>query len=148
MDQSGVAYDASDLGRVFRELEQSLPGATQAALGEIAGILVGMVEDEFQTQGRGKWPPFAKSTLEERLKKGGSPKLLQDTGNFVGSIAQAVESDAAIAFTNVPYAVYHTSAEPRHVIPYRNPFDLPDDEVLQHAEDIALAAVAAFGGKP
>jgi phage gpG-like protein len=142
-EQSGISIDASELGKVLKQLEQTALGSTQAALEQIAVIMTGLVEDEFQTEGRGAWPTFAESTLEERMRKGGSPKLLQDTGVAAGSVAGVVEDNAAVAFTNVPYMIYHTSSAPRHVIPYRNPFDIPQDQLLEQAAEIVLAAITA-----
>jgi hypothetical protein len=143
-EQSGISYDASELGKVLKDLERTLPGATHSALEQISIIMAGLVEDEIQTQGHGKWPPFAEATLEKR-RKSESPKLLQDTGLFAETVGAAVEGEAAVAFTNVWYMVFHTSHEPRHVIPYRNPFDIPEAELLSQAEDIVLASVTAFG---
>lgn len=52
----------------------------------------------------------------------GSPKLLQDTGNLVGSLQRDWSDTAVEIFTNVPYAKYHVSPEPRHKIPLRDFF--------------------------
>lgn len=144
LDESGVVVDASELGPVLRELEKRVEGGTHGALEQIAMVMTGMVEDEYQTQGHGKWPGFAESTLRKR-RKSQSPKLLQDTGNAAGSTTEAVEQDSAVAFTAVTYMVYHTSQEPRHVIPYRNPFDVDEKQLLDQAADIVLAAVAHWG---
>lgn len=54
----------------------------------------------------------------------GSPKLLQDTGNLVGSIQRDWSDEAVEVFTNVPYAKFHISPESRHVIPLRDFFDI------------------------
>jgi phage gpG-like protein len=54
----------------------------------------------------------------------GNPKLLQDTGNLVGSLQRDWSDDAVEIFTNVPYAKFHISPDPRRVIPLRDFFDI------------------------
>jgi len=142
VDESTIIINAHELGTILKDLEQRYAGSIGSALGQISQIMVGQVEDEFQTAGHGKWAPFAASTLKRRLKKGGDPKLLQDTAIAAGSVFPLVEADAAVAYTNVPYMIFHTSQEPRRVIPYRNPFDIDDDELLSQATDIILTALA------
>jgi len=139
---SMVVVTANELGPVLKDLERRFAGSTQAALTQIAQLMVGLVEDEFQTQGHGKWKPFAASTLRARLRKGKDPKLLQDTAIAAGSVTPIVEDDSAYAFTSVPYMIFHTSDKPRHIIPYRNPFDVEEGELLDQASDVVLAAVA------
>jgi phage gpG-like protein len=54
----------------------------------------------------------------------GNPKLLQDTGNLVGSLRPEYADDFVEVYTNVPYAKYHVSPEPRRKIPLRDFFDI------------------------
>ena len=116
-------------------------GSLREAMPVIAQVLVGAVEDQFQAEeswGVGPWPPLAESTLAKRRAHGEGAKMLQDTGVLVGSITPEWADDWAMAFTNVPYAVYHTSDAPRHVIPYRNPFDVDRREVTDEASEMFL----------
>jgi hypothetical protein len=146
--QSGIVIDASELASAVKELEARLPGGAKSALTQIAEIMVGLVEDEYQTEGHGEWPPLAESTLRQR-RKSASPKILQNTGVAVASTDSEVIGEgtdaAAVAFTNVPYMIYHTSSAPRHVIPYRNPFDFQFEELLEQSRELLLAAVAQWG---
>lgn len=112
----------------------------------VAETLVGAVNDEFESAGRGRWAPLAESTLRKRRMSGSGAQILKDTGRFAGSIRGDSGSDWAEASTDVAYAVYHVSEEPRSVIPLRNPFDVPDailDEVTQIIVDDVTAELEA-----
>ncbi len=124
------------------------------------------VLEEFETEGRGRWPGFwwqraglpapgtPKSGPLRRGGKGkqrdkrllgrgkvaksnrrwqGNPKLLQDTGNLINSLTPTWDEDAVEVYTNVPYAVYHVSPEPRRVIPLR---DFMDIDASAFEEDV------------
>jgi phage gpG-like protein len=126
----GVSVDTSELQHVLdylRENVDDLPGI----LPSVAEAMVSAVLSEFETEGRGKWAPLKQATIDRRRGGGGGAKILQDTGLFAGSITPDFGSDFAEAYTNVPYAVFHTSDAPRKVIPYRNPFDIDEDALLE-----------------
>lgn len=104
----------------------------------IADALVSQVLEVFDTEGFGGWPRFAherdgRPPPNTRRFRGGGAKLLQDTGNLVGSITPDWEEHVIEAFTNVPYAKYHASPRPREKIPLRDFFDI-DHEAFE--EDI------------
>lgn len=61
----------------------------------------------------------------------GTPKLLQDTGVLIGSLTPFIAQDMIEVYTNVPYAKYHVSPEPRHVIPLRDFFDVDRGKLEQ-----------------
>lgn len=103
-----------------------------------AEVLVAGVSDEFDTAGRGTWPPLKPETIKRR--RGSAAQILQDTGRFAGSIRGDAGPDWAEAATDVGYAVYHVSDAPREIIPLRNPFDLPTP-VLLEAEDVIIAGI-------
>ena len=104
----------------------------------VAESLVAAVSDEFESAGRGRWEPLAESTLKRR--RGSEAQILKDTGRFAGSIQADSGADFAEAATDVSYAVFHVSDEPRTVIPLRNPFDIPD-EVLEEANVLIATAL-------
>jgi phage gpG-like protein len=135
-----VQIDASQLRRLMEDFEDAaerLPELMPA----VAEVLVSAVSQEFETEGRGRWQKLADSTLESRRRRGRGAKILQDSGIFAGSIMPYVEHDLAEAFTNVPYAIFHTSDEPRTVIPYRNPFDIDMEAAQEEMVRIVLAGV-------
>lgn len=142
-DPSMISLDASKLGEIFKQLQQEYAGSAPRAMQQIAMILVGAVDEEWQTEGHGEWKELAASTLRKRRKHGAGAKILQDTAIAVGSVTPVYDAESAEAYTNVPYMIYHTSDEPRTIIPYRNPFDVPQDEVLDQAADILLTLMTA-----
>ena len=74
----------------------------------IAGILEDSVEEDFQQQGRPKWEGLAKSTIEQRVKKGYWPgKILQMRGELAASITSSYDENFAIVGTNKVYAAIH-----------------------------------------
>lgn len=101
-------------------------------------VLVSAVSDEFDTAGRGTWPPLDPKTIAKR--RGSAAQILVDTGRFAGSIRGDAGPDWAEAATDVSYSVYHVSDAPRTVIPLRNPFDIPDDR-LDEAQEIIMQGI-------
>lgn len=149
MTDFGVRCDTDELVSVLESLERQ--GASLSHLTpQIAHILVGAVERQFETEGEGHdklaehfgqsgWPPHAPSTLAKRLKKGGTPRLMQDTGVLAGSISPEHGDEFAVAYTNVPYIRYHLRGGP--IIPKRNPFEIEEEHVLRETIDLLLAQV-------
>ena len=74
----------------------------------IAGIIADSVEENFEQQGRPKWQMLAKSTIENRTKKGYYPgKILQMRGELAASITSYYDENSAIVGTNKVYAAIH-----------------------------------------
>jgi phage gpG-like protein len=140
--EDGVRLDASDLRRVIEEMGDAAERLPDI-LPNVAEILVSAVATQFETEGQGRWPKLADSTLEQRRRSGRGAKILQDRGIFAGSITPLVSEMAAEAFTNVPYAIFHTSPEPRTVIPYRNPFDIDFEATTDEVVSMVLKMVTA-----
>ena len=130
MAEEGVSVDARDMVRVLAELEKAGDRMSDV-MPTVAEMLVSAVHEEFETEGQGKWPPLKPSTIKQRRGGGAGVKILQDTGVFVGSVTPDYGLGFAEAYTNVPYAVFHTSAEPRRIIPYRDPFDIDEEALLE-----------------
>jgi phage gpG-like protein len=106
--------------------------------------LVAAVSDEFESAGRGRWAPLAERTLANR--RGSAAQILVDTGRFAGSIEPDSGPDFAEAGTDVSYAVYHVSDEPRSIIPLRNPFDVDEERIAEAYEMIVTDVAAALEG--
>jgi len=66
----------------------------------------------------------------------GQPKLLQDTGNLVGSLTPNWDENAVEVYTNVPYAVFHVSPAPRRKIPLRDFFAIDAEAFEQDVVDM------------
>lgn len=131
-----VRVDSSDLVNELRKLEQM--GANLESVNEqLAQIMHVMVEDKFEDQGPG-WTGFAESTLRRR-RVSTSPKLLQDTGDMVGSLQPAAGADFAEVFTNKAYARYHLEGDG---VPKRDFFAIDIDKAL---ETFGLIVTEAIG---
>ena len=115
--------DVEGLHAVIAAFDERGAQASRELRTPIALALHAEVMEVFETEGYGDWPGFADSTLNRRLfgpRPSSNPKLLQDTGNLVGSIQIDADDLSVQAYTNVPYAVYHVSPLPRSVIPLRD----------------------------
>lgn len=87
----------------------------------IAGIMFDEVEENFEQQGRPRWPEIKSVSLARagytQTKKGlwayrkrnGGPgyKILQDSGALAGSITQFYDATQAVVGTNKVYAAIH-----------------------------------------
>ena len=116
-------------------------GNLSPVMAVISEIMLGGVEDEFETEGRGQWPPLAPSTL--RRRRGGSAKILQDTGVLAGSAYARHGADFAEVGLGARYAIYHVTGTSR--MPARNPFDVADrvwDEAVNALFDYLAEAGA------
>lgn len=115
------------------------------AMGELAPAIAEAMHSEvlevFETEGYGTWPQFADSTLDRKLfgpRKSSNPKLLQDTGVMVGSLTPNWDEDIVEVYTNIPYAKYHVSHEPRRVIPLRDFFAIDIETFEGDVADMLL----------
>lgn len=133
-----VQLDMSDMQRLLRQLEGR--GKHLApVLPAIADILVTAVEDQFDSEGQGRWPPLAASTVAGRRMGGAGHKILQDTGVLAGSVRPDHGSDWAAAATDVSYAIFHVSSAPRKKIPKRDFLAVDTEDTLREVEDVLVA---------
>lgn len=108
----------SDLEKAILELRVHAEKAEQL-LPTIAEMLVGAVQDVFEAEGPG-WEPLAEAT--KRNRRGGSHKILQDTGVMAASVDPRWGADYAEAVGGASYTIFHVKGTSR--MPKRNPFDL------------------------
>lgn len=87
----------------------------------IAGIMFDEVEENFEQQGRPRWPEIKSVSLARAgytqtktgkwayRKRDGGPgyKILQDSGRLAGSITQYYDATQAVVGTNMVYAAIH-----------------------------------------
>jgi phage gpG-like protein len=136
VSQSGVlfvvTYDGAPLVSVVDALARAGERDASRALSIVAEDLVTAVNDEFETGGHGEWDPLKEATLRKRRREGKGAQILKDNGRFAGSINPNHGPLFAEASTDVFYAVYHVSDQPRRIIPLRNPFDIPE-EIFEEA---------------
>lgn len=120
----------------------------------IAEDLVAEVITRFEEQSgfeQGPWQELADSTLAAR-RQSSSPQMLKDTDNMFGSITAFSDDELAEAYTNVPYAKYHTSHEPRQtgadgepILPLRDFMDIDWPAVIERAGELMMSEVVTVG---
>lgn len=139
-DDCRVTYDSTSLKGVLEQYAQR-GGNLAELMPVIAEDLVSSVISQFEAQAghsQGPWQELADSTIAAR-RASSSPQMLRDTDVLFGSITPYSGDDVAEAFTNVPYAKYHVSKEPRQHLPLRDFLDIDMEGVSSRAIDLILA---------
>jgi phage gpG-like protein len=144
-DSVKVTYDASAVPEALQEF-LGRGGNLQTVTEVVALDLVAAVEANFEGERghkQGAWPDLADSTIASMSDRRGESayKLLQDNGVLAGSIEPHHEGTTAEAFTNVPYAKYHVSPEPREIIPLRDFLDVNLDAIAESTAELLLSEV-------
>lgn len=137
----GAEVDAGQLERELKKIGRRVEDFSPITP-VLAEILVGYVNEEWDSAGRGRWPGLADSTLKKR--RGTSAEILKDTGRAAADVHGEHDHESAAAVTSVSYMVFHTSDQPRKIVPLRNPFDVMDAAEVEIAE--TLSEWVAGGG--
>lgn len=144
-DLREVKVDYGPLGAALNAIANAGAELSAEMSKPVSELLKTYVEDVFEHQGavagRSKWKDLAESTKLKR--RGGTYVILQDSGFLAGSITAYNDGPVAEAFTNVPYAGYHISQEPRHKIPLRDFTDIDFESMQRDAADLLLAQLDA-----
>lgn len=105
--------------------------ANEPALEEWGDMLATQTAEAFATQGASlavpgtPWKPLKPKYLAWKLSKGYRPEILQRTGAMMSDVdhrpmaIDEIGPMSATFGTARPYAKYHQSRRPRHLIPYR-----------------------------
>ena len=138
--------DTSHFSRIIKQWEKRSPKVRSKAMQIAAELLRSAVDDRYENEGYGDWPPLAEATiLARRNKSRGGTKILQDTGILAGSTDVRHGPDFAEASTNTEYIVYHLEGGP--IIPKRNPFELREQDFNEvQLEIMDLIDKDLFGG--
>ena len=133
-----VQLDTKEIADAISRIARQGERMPQEVLPHAAEVLHAAVLEVFETEGFGSWERFwwERDGLPKPPGRRwqGTPKLLQDTGNLVGSMTPEHGVDYAEVFTNVPYGKYHASQRPREVIPLRDFFDVDEAELVEEIE--------------
>jgi len=92
---------------VLRLLDQLIERGDDLApvMRQVSGIMHDAVEENFEKEGRPRWPALAESTIIQREKKGYWPgKILQRTGTLASSYHRSYSKFRAVVGTNLKYA--------------------------------------------
>lgn len=143
MTDFAIHYDVGGVA----EVEHVLLGIRDRAL-NAAPVLSVILEDMkrleaelFDTEGRGEWPALSATTLEQKARKGFSPKILQATGDLMGSLTgdgpgsvSRVTEEEVVLGTTIPYATFHEHGTAR--MPARPPVDVREQDVRSWSKQI------------
>ncbi|NTU42937.1 MAG: phage virion morphogenesis protein [Nitrospirales bacterium] len=139
IDDKGVRGLISELQRKSRDLSP--------AMRQIAGIMMRAVEDNFEAEGRPKWPGLRPSTIKQRQREGKWPgKMLQKSaGGLASSISRRSDSSSATVGTNKVYAAIHQfggkAGRGRKVTIPARPFLQLTDEDMGEIKDVLMRYV-------
>lgn len=132
-----VEFDDKELKQRLESLKSKGKNIGQLA-GEVAQMLLVAVEDEFESQGKGEWAPLNPATTARHPRRSGG-KILQDTGELVGSFKPNSGSDYAEVVSGNPYGGYHVSGTKN--MPARDFTDLDYDELSLQIGDLLLREI-------
>lgn len=139
-EAEGGGSPLSKLAALVDDLEQR-GGAVGPYVEVIAEEMVSRVIERFELESGHEQGPWPKSNFKHRRRQAANNRLLRDTGILFGSIVGASYDNVAEAFTNVPYAAFHASPEPRSKIPLRDFMDIDRDAVAEYAIEVITAAI-------
>ena len=143
-DDLAIHYDATQIVGVIEDFKSR--GGNIAELTPVIAeeMVTHVIENFDQERGfkQGAWQPLSPITIAMR-RESSSYAILRDTGVLYGSIEPGWNDYASEAFTNVPYAKYHVSPEPRKKIPLRDFFDIDWQTINEYAIDLMLAEVTS-----
>lgn len=128
LDTKALQAIVDEFALNYESLSEIMPAA--------ASVLVGAVDYEFHTEGRGRWK---KSKRAE--EQGG--KTLQDTGILAGSIQPAHGDGWFGAYTETPYAVFHLPPEKsgvpsKGIMPVRDFLDIDMADAMEEVADLIV----------
>jgi len=141
------------LRKLVGEVEQR-GGNLQGVSEFVAQELCAAVEQNFQDERgyeQGPWPRRAGKigelvdAIRSGEQRGQNRKLLQNTGIMAGSVTPAHQGLEAEAYTDVPYAIFHVSKEPRTVIPLRDFLDVDLGGISDTTCEVILAEMMPSG---
>lgn len=133
-------FDMSELCEAVQRMEER---ARQVPMAVVAAPFVTAIDDEIQSEGRGRWPGFAEATLRMHPhRKGG--KLLQDTGRLANiQVYDMTAVGSAVIFSPAEYAWKHADGYKR--IPKRDFLDIDMDDTLEKACNAVVQEIVSGG---
>jgi phage gpG-like protein len=135
-----ISVDLHELIAAFQDLGEAAakPGADVMQLA--AEDLMDGVQENFATQGHGRWPGLAESTLKRR---GTGAQILVDTGRLRASIHADVGASHVEVTTDTAYGMYHVTGTSR--MQRRDFLDI-DEAALNAAADTIVDGILEVAG--
>jgi phage gpG-like protein len=143
---NGVRIDLSELEDILGQLAEAGEHPGEEVMRAAGADLADGVQEEFETEGHGRWAPLADSTL--RSRRGSTGQILVDSGVLRGSIDEGsvrAGDDWVELTTPVEYSVYHVSDAPRTVIPKRDFFDIHETYLARAVETVLDGVLTEAG---
>lgn len=113
-----VDITGADIRRALRDLAERVTDRRQL-MADIAGVLLSGAEQNFEEEGRPRWPALAESTLAQRQKSRYDGGILQRTGALADSVQAESDNDTAIVGSGLRYARIHQLGGKAATIPAR-----------------------------
>ena len=119
--------NADSLNQLLGDLKRK-SGNIRPALVGIAGIMMDSTEENFENEGRPRWPDLSESTKKARAKKGKyTGKILQVKGQLAASISPRLRcSPPNMAVCALNSASRETSVMRRIIVGASSPAPAPD----------------------
>jgi len=127
-----VTFDTKELEAIFKELVER---TKNVPMGLVAAPYVTAVDDEINTEGQGRWPPFSEVTFRFHPHRRGG-KLLRDTNVLANIQVEDMQSiGLAKIFSPAKYAYKHANGyrKGKERIPKRDFLDINMDATTEKA---------------
>ena len=135
MSQVVVKVDMTDF---VRELEDVAHDVETFPMELVAEGLVGAIDDQIDSEGRGEWKPLSPNTIRRRPRRRFGT-LLQDRG-LLANVQPTHGTDWAEVASPAPYAGFHITGT--EFMPARDWTDIDLDDVMEgFTEQIMEAAL-------
>ena len=127
-------FHMDDIYRIVDDLENQVNNLPLEAIGT---LLQNAIDDLIESEGHGKWPKLAPSTLKRRPRRKGG-RLLQDRG-FLNKIQVETGRNWVSAGTPVTYGIYHVTGTRN--MPQRDFLDIDMDQFVEDAGNLIAADI-------
>lgn len=102
-----IRLDSAELENYLNQLADKTSDL-RPLMKKLAGIMHDSAEQNFESEGRPKWPELKPSTIKQRSKRGYWPgRILQVRGELAASITSSYDNHSAFVGTNKVYAAIH-----------------------------------------
>jgi len=119
-----VKFDMKEIENILKEYTSKIKNIPMSVIAE---MLATEIDDEIQTEGRGRWPAFALETIKRHPERAGG-SLLQDKG-ILANIQKKIGNNWAKAYSKRKFARFHVTGTKN--MPARNFLDIQMEKVLE-----------------
>ena len=140
-----VLFDTQEITRELKRLGAKIQNVPMSIISE---ALIAAIDDEIQSEGRGRWPVFSPVTLKLHPRREGG-RLLQDTG-LLANMQSTEGSNWVKVKSPARYSGFHVTGTTQrniyrilapHTMPKRDFLDIDLPRVLGEAVESILTEV-------